>query len=88
MWTKILLALAATVLITAGVILFAWAMAQTWGDFSLLFQRLRQRARNPWEDEDKALEALQDRVRRLDPELLPPSRETPEGDASPPAEAS
>ncbi len=75
MWNKVLLALAATVLITAGVILFTWAMAQTWGDFSRVFQHLRHRARHPWEDEEQALAELQDQVRRLDPELLPPPRE-------------
>ena len=77
MWNNILLALAATVLIVAGVLLLTWAMAQTWGDFSRLFQHLRHRAQHPWEDEDRALEELQDKVRRLDPELLGP---TPEED--------
>lgn len=89
MWNKVLLALAATVLITAGVLLFTWAIVQTWGDFSLLFHRLRHRARAPWEDEHRALESLRDRVRHLDPELLPFSQKEkpiPREDASSPTE--
>lgn len=90
MWSDILLALAATVFIAAGVFLFTWAMVQTWGEFGPIFQRLRHRARHPWEDEERALESLQERVHHLDPELLPPSpkAESPPEETSPPAETS
>ena len=69
MWTKILLVLAATVLITGAVLLFAWGMAHPWHDVAHLLKRLRHRARHPWEDEERALADLQEAVRTLDPSL-------------------
>ncbi len=82
MGTKVLLALAATLLIAAGALVLTWAFAQTWRDFGHVLRLLRRHARHPWAQEDQALAQLQEQVRALDPALTeePPS---PQGKTPP-----